>query len=195
MLRCVSLARRMTTTAAIRADGSLVKFEAPTPSSAAAIAAASGDVAALERLHAEERLGEPCSSANTPLIWAADAVQQQAVEYLLSVVDIDINAKGFLGSTALSRAARRGDAAILRALANDPRMATLDEPNDKMQYPLHFAAFKRNPACVKVLLEAGASTEVADRKGRTPDNDTDVDAIRDAIRAVRAGANPANLSL
>ena len=43
---------------------------------------------------------------------------------------------------------------------------------------------------VRVLLESGASTWVTDRKGRTPDQDTDVVEIREAIRAVRNGTDP-----
>lgn len=69
--------------------------------------------------------------------------------------------------------------------------ATLDEPNDKSQFPLHMAAFKRQTAMVRALLEVGASTYVRDRKGRTPAEDTDVASIREGILAVRAGADAA----
>ena len=50
-----------------------------------------------------------------------------------------------------------------------------------MQTPLHFAAFKRHEDAARVLLEAGANPRALDRKGRTPDQDTDVAAIRDLI--------------
>ena len=62
----------------------------------------------------------------------------------------------------------------------------LDIPNDKMQHPLHFAAFKQHPAAVAALLAAGASTMVLDRKGRTPAEDTADEGIRAAILEVRA---------
>ncbi|KAH8056674.1 HAD-hyrolase-like protein [Aureococcus anophagefferens] len=74
--------------------------------------------------------------------------------------------------------------AALRALLDagaDPNLA-----NDKLQSPLHFAAFKRNPACVAALLDAGASTLILDRKGRTPDQDTKDAAIIATILAARA---------
>lgn len=81
---------------------------------------------------------------------------------------------------------------MLEALIADERTRpSIDAHNDKRQTPLHFAAFKRHPACVRVLLAAGASPRVRDRKGRTPDEDTDVEAIRVGIRKVRAGADPA----
>ena len=112
----------------------------------------------------------------------------------------DLSHRGFLGATAVSRASRRGDAPVLRALLAHPdAVACIHAPNDHLQTPLHFAAYKRNPAAVQVLLEAaharGTVAEVldaADRKGRTPDKDTDVPSIRDAIGAVRDGADPAS---
>ena len=76
----------------------------------------------------------------------------------------------------MSRAARRGHADCLRLLATAG--ADLDIGNKKMQYPLHFAAFKENLKCVQILLEHGANTLVLDRKGRTPSQDTKNDEIR-----------------
>ena len=54
-----------------------------------------------------------------------------------------------------------------------------------MQYPLHFAAFKKHPDAVSILMKYGANTLVLDRKGRTPAEDTSDEAIRDAIVKVR----------
>ena len=54
--------------------------------------------------------------------------------------------------------------------------------NDKMQAPLHFAAFKKNCGCVKALLN-NSKTDVfiLDRKGRTPREDTSSEEIREMI--------------
>ena len=65
------------------------------------------------------------------------------------------------------------------------RGADPDLPNVKLQYPLHFAAFKHKPEAVRVLLQHGASPLSLDRKGRTPAEDTSDGAIRDAIRAAQ----------
>jgi hypothetical protein len=51
-----------------------------------------------------------------------------------------------------------------------------------MQYPLHFAAFKKKHDVVKVLLESKkCDTMVLDRKGRTPAEDTSDESIRSLI--------------
>ena len=155
----------------------------PSPATAATIAAAAGDTAALASLTPEELTahdGGPGS--NTPLIWAAEGGHARAVELLLRA-GVDVDARGFLGNTAVSRAARRGHTAALEALIEGG--ADSDVPNNKLQYPLHFAAFKRKPEAVALLLARGGSPLVLDRKGRTAAEDTaDVD-IRDAIRAAQ----------
>ena len=83
---------------------------------------------------------------------AADTGSLAAVEVLLSTAGIEstLNAKGFLGATAVSRAARRGHDDCLAALL--ARGADAGIPNDKLQYPMHFAAFKLKPGAVAVLL-------------------------------------------
>ena len=59
--------------------------------------------------------------------------------------------------------------------------------NEKMQYPLHFAAFKKHPEMVQLLLQSGkCDTMVKDRKGRTPAEDTSVDEIRNTILQYRS---------
>ena len=160
--------------------GALTKFETPLPQTPAAVAAAAGDLAALR---ACADVAAPDASANTPLVWAADAGHADCVAFLLAA-GVAADAPGFLGATAVCRAARVGNVDALRALLDagaDPNLA-----NDKLQSPLHFAAFKRHPACVAALLDAGASTLILDRKGRTPDQDTKDAAIIAAILAARA---------
>lgn len=92
-----------------------------------------------------------------------------------------VNVRGYLGATAVSRAARRGHTNILEKLV--AAGADLDIPNDKLQYPLHFAAFQENMEAVELLLKSGVNTMVLDRKGRIPAEDTKNEAIRDRILA------------
>ena len=157
----------------------LLKYDTPLPSKAACKFAAEGNLEELQKLSAKD-LTEICSTTgNTPLIWATDAGHESAVKYILETVGKNsdyINARGYLGATAVSRAACRGHAECLRQLAKAG--ADLDICNDKMQYPLHFAAFKENQECLNVLLEYCANTLVLDRKGRTPSLDTKHEGIR-----------------
>jgi len=158
---------------------SLKKYPRPIPKSAASVAAVSGHVESLLSMSLPE-LQEADEYGNTPLIWAADAGRQNSVEALLSVNGLNVDAKGYLGATAVCRASRQGHADVVRILAMAGN-ANLDIPNAKMQYPLHFAAFKKKMDVVKVLLEHDANTIVLDRKGRTPDEDTSDETIREEI--------------
>jgi len=157
----------------------------PGPSSIACLAAHSGAVKMLKTLPPEDLIApEEEGSDNTPLIWAADQGKIEAVRFLLTVPNVDVNYRGYLGSTAICRAARRGHADIVRLLAKDGE-ANMEIPNIKMQYPLHFAAFKLMDEAVDALLECGASTLALDRKGRTPAEDTSSERIRERILAAR----------
>jgi ankyrin repeat protein len=124
----------------------------------------------------------PDKSGNTPLIWAADIGHNDVVQHVLQDSTVSINHRGYLGSTALSRAARRGHVRILELLLQagaDPNIC-----NNKMQYPLHFAAFKEHMPAVEVLLACEKLNKcVLDRKGRIPADDTRDDAIRRVILA------------
>lgn len=191
-LATITITRRSMSlsSAAINPDGSLNKFPTPVPINDIEIAAATGDVDSLSKLFVQPntRNGSVVSeSGNTPLIWAADAGQAECLKLILDQTPTDgsINDKGFLGNTAISRAARGGHADCVSLLLErddvDPNIC-----NDKMQYPLHFAAFKKNIECVKIMLESNkCDTMVQDRKGRTPAEDTSVDEIRDMILKYR----------
>ena len=150
----------------------------PVPSGAAAMAAVSDDVSTLESLGKQE-LSAACPMGNTPLIWAADASNLRAVQALLSA-GVPLDQQGYLGATAISRAARRGHTPVLLSLL--AAGANPDIANAKLQYPLHFAAFKQNREALCALLEGGANPFVLDRKGRTPAEDTSDESIRAGIR-------------
>jgi ankyrin repeat protein len=78
----------------------------PAPEAGAAKAAISGDLFILGALSLPE-LDSADASGNTPLIWAADNNQAEAVASLLAK-GAAVNARGYLGATALCRACRRG---------------------------------------------------------------------------------------
>jgi phosphoglycolate phosphatase-like HAD superfamily hydrolase len=165
---------------------SFVKEPPPVPATPAALAAAAGDVAALAALD-DAAVAAADATGNTALIWAANGGHAAAVAHLLGRGGaVDVNARGYLGATALHRAARIGSAEVIDALLAAGVGADPDVPNDHRQYPLHFAAFKLQPRAVAALLKGGASTSVCDRKGRTPAEDTKDPAIRDAVLAARA---------
>jgi len=184
--------RRTISMSGINPDGSLKKFPVPTPSTPASIAACEGDIPALST--ASSLWDQDEGSGNVPLIWAADRGQSEALKLILTSASeaaewrqegskdpCDVNHKGYLGNTALSRAARGGHeecvALLLAAKGIDPNIC-----NDKMQYPLHFAAFKKHPKVVRAMLDSGlCDTMVKDRKGRTPAEDTSSEEIRSMI--------------
>ena len=181
--------RIINTMSGINQDGTLKKFDKPKATTVAAIAASSGDMASLQTV--KNTFCTPDESGNIPLIWAADQGQHQALEYILENMplltedemkqDTGINLKGYLGNTALARAARGGHTKCCQLLLSrkdiNPNIC-----NEKLQYPLHFAAFKKHPETVKVMLESGkCSTLVQDRKGRTPAEDTSVEEIKKMI--------------
>lgn len=170
----------------------------PAPSTAVARAAAAGDAAALQKAletASAEEISGVAGAGNPPIVWAAESGDERCARLLLEKggagsatgsAAVDVNARGYLDATAVSRAARLGHVSVLDCLLQAG--ANPDIPNVKSQYPLHFAAFNLNPAAVDVLLKHGASTLVLDRKGRTPAEDTSSEQIRDAILAARAGA-------
>lgn len=147
---------------------STLKFAPPQPSHPACVAAAAGDIS----VALDGSLGACDESGQTPLHWAVEAGDVESVRALVAA-GADVNARGYLGSTAVLRAARNGDCAVLEVILAAPSCSCVDAPNDKWQTPLHMAAFNRHRRAVQVLLEAGASTTVLDRKGRSAAEDTD----------------------
>jgi HAD superfamily hydrolase (TIGR01549 family) len=163
----------------------LKKYDIPEATSAVTMAAKTNDMLVLQASVAAS-LHVPDESGNTALIWAAEAGNIATVEFLLASVVAEgnvhvLNHRGYLGSTALCRAARLGHVGVLKLLIQAG--ADMDIPNDKLQYPLHFAAYKQKEECVVLLLESGVNTNSLDRKGRVPAQDTKSEKIRDIILA------------
>eukprot|EP00937_MAST-01D_sp_MAST-1D-sp2_P004771 g4771.t1 len=180
-------ARRFAHAPGISTDGALRKYAAPQPISPAAVAAAKGDTGALRGMP-EAALREVGTDGNTALIWAADGGHAETLRFLLQPrrAAADVNRRGYLGNTALARACRQGHLEAVRALLATPGCDP-NVCNDKLQYPLHFAAFQRHAGVVRAMLESGlCDTLVLDRKGRTPAEDTKDAGIRSMIIASRA---------
>lgn len=191
----------------INADGSLKKYPTPKPSTPASIAASTGDLTALSSPQVKPFLWTEDEFGNTPLIWAADQGQHAALEYILSQEpgvegntsidsNTDVNTRGYLGNTAIARASRGGHLSCVQLLLQQSQTQTQKRSsrinpnvcNEKKQYPLHFAAFKKHPEVVRALLDSGlCDTLVKDRKGRTPAEDTSVESIRNMILKYRKG--------
>ncbi|KAL3914765.1 MAG: hypothetical protein SGARI_008343 [Bacillariaceae sp.] len=180
---------------------------APTPSSKLGKAIVQGDLPQVEKLLNDLSVreivqAEEDDSNNTALIWAAEVGNDEMVslvfetlldklgdKYLDQVMEF-MTHRGYLGATAVTRAARRGHTSTLEILLQnidraspDTRLARLiDTPNDKLQFPLHFTAFKQHPETLKVLLRYGANPWVMDRKGRLPYQDTSCKVCKAILR-------------
>jgi ankyrin repeat protein len=169
---------------AINPDGTLKKFETPVPTGPSAMAA-EGNMDYFMTEDGKANANVQDDSANTPLIWAADRGHAQLVQLLVDL-DVDVNHKGFIGNTALARAARAGHVDVVSALLASPSIDA-NICNDKKQYPLHFAAFKKKHDVVRNMLSSGkCDTLVLDRKGRTPAEDTSDEDIKKWILEAQA---------
>lgn len=162
---------------------------APTPQSELCVAAAAGNVDAIRSLLENACDDEPDEeTGNTALIWACETGNAEIANILLESKKNDeqfssyVNHRGFLGATALNRAARRGHTNCLQQVLLNCSSVDMDLPNLKLQYPLHFAAFKKNPEALSFLLEQGANPWVLDRKGRTPLEDTSCETCQSLLR-------------
>mmetsp|Transcript_33151 Transcript_33151/g.78329 ORF Transcript_33151/g.78329 Transcript_33151/m.78329 type:complete len:479 (+) Transcript_33151:41-1477(+) len=178
----------------------------PTPQSELSRAVVDGDVATarslLDNLSLDEVTRADEENKNTALIWAAEVGNSELASLLVETVvrklnDLGsdksderlvsfVNQRGFLGATALNRAARRGHKHVMESLLSNQREAAncfdLDIPNAKLQHSLHFAAFKKHPEALEFLLQCGANPWVLDRKGRTPFEDTSCETCKSLLR-------------
>lgn len=149
----------------------------------------------------DELINRHDASNNSALIWAAELGKIDSVSFLANDSRVDLLKRGYLGNTALSRAARRGHLEIAKVLldAANTRSAYAETApylggcvmanicNDKLQFPMHFAGFKKNVDIVKLMLRYQCCTYVRDRKGRTPKEDTSLQEVKDLIDAARDG--------
>ncbi|VEU41859.1 unnamed protein product [Pseudo-nitzschia multistriata] len=179
----------------------------PTPQSKLCKAVVDNDVATVRTMLGDLSLDEITAAdeenKNTALIWAAEIGNLELTRLILDTVVAKlsedenyrkeerllsfVNHRGFLGATALNRAARRGHTHIVDSLLSpkDCEVASCfdaDVPNDKLQHPLHFAAFKKHPETVASLLQCGANPWVLDRKGRTPLEDTSCETCQSLLK-------------
>lgn len=184
--------------------GQFHRSPAPKPQSELCKAVADGDPDLVRTLLGNMTIDEittPDPNGNTALIWAAEtgnvAIARLLVDDVVekSIPTFDIqkrmanfqNRRGYLGATALNRAARRNHTEFLEFLIREGDRFDMNLPNDKMQYPLHFCAFKKNPEALEYLLMCGANPWVLDRKGRTPLDDSTCETCSNLLRSAMAG--------
>jgi len=177
---------------AINPDGTLQKFPTPHPDHDYTLAASKDEVEKLRGLSSVE-LRKVDSWGNTLLIWAADSGSVSTVQFLLQHDSSNVNHRGYLGNTAISRAARGGHAKCVELLLAVETI-DCDIPNDKRQYPLHFAAFKKQRQCVQAMICSNkCDYAVKDRKGRMPAEDTLDEDIRTMLLRAAAGKDPGQI--
>lgn len=117
------------------------------------LAAYFGLVEALKDLSRRHDLEAKCSHGRTPLSYAAERGNEDAVKFLLETKKVEADSKGENGQTPLSYAAGRGHAAVVNLL-----LATNDvDPNSQAEgysnmTPLLLAAEKGHEVVVKLLL-------------------------------------------
>lgn len=170
------------------------------PTTEIELAAFNGDLPTIQQLVSDSQAGRTRTrhlldvgdddGMNSAIVWASEGGFVDCVKALVAGMGgVDgrggdlLDQKGYMGATAVSRAARRGHADILDVLL--AAGANPDIGNDKLQFPLHIAAFHNQTDAVNVLLKWNANTYVLDRKGRTPAEDTKDASLRDAILSVR----------
>ena len=183
--------------------GKFQRSNPPIPQSELCKAVANSESAKVTSLLGQLSLDEiikPDENGNTALIWAAETGNVTIARLLLDdVVEKSIpthdtqrrlatfqNHRGYLGATALNRAARRNHTEILELLLREGDRFDMNLPNSKMQYPLHFVANKKNPESLEYLLMCGANPWVLDRKGRTPLEDSTCETCSNMLRAAMA---------
>mmetsp|Transcript_31252 Transcript_31252/g.68280 ORF Transcript_31252/g.68280 Transcript_31252/m.68280 type:complete len:270 (+) Transcript_31252:165-974(+) len=150
------------------------QVEVQTPLSFAAafsLASAAGDVNALELLYDKGHMPEGASPEGvTPLIAAASKSRLNAIEFLLSKGDVDIDAQDRVncfgdegGRTALYHAVWNCNEAAVRALIDAGASTNIGDLNGET--PLMVAARTGHAEIVRMLLESKADLEKRDDAG------------------------------
>ena len=106
------------------------------------------------------------SDGRTPLWHAAKNGDLEAVQRLVAVEGVDIDAADQYGHTPLHLASHKGHECVARVLLDNG--ANLDAANKNGQTPLHMASYKGHESVVRLLLDKGAKVGAADRAGNTP---------------------------
>ena len=132
-------------------------------------AARTGDREVLVRaLDAGDHVDTRAPDGHTPLLDAAREGHEAVVRALLDRGADASLTDHLMQATAAHKAAYNGRADVLAALVRDPRLA-LDAQGPYNGYTaLHDAVWHGHLASVRVLLAAGARTDVRGRDGRTP---------------------------
>jgi len=129
------------------------------------------------------------------MVAAMEMNDEKAVRSLLDAWPCPVNARHRNGSTALHRAAAKGNKPMVTLLI--ARGAEVNARDDDATTPLHWAAAKGNKAMVTLLIARGAEVNATDNRAMTPlhwatfGGHRDPRAHRDIIEALlNAGADP-----
>ncbi|MBN1518352.1 ankyrin repeat domain-containing protein [Candidatus Sumerlaeota bacterium] len=132
-----------------------------------AITSNSNDAALLMINYPNAPLDHQNQSQYTPLHLAAMLRNEDTVAALLEK-GANPNIKNIHNHTPFSLAVDENDAGIVRLFIEKSKSPDLNVETNERLTPLHHAVLHKNAEIVKLLLEAGAETEVHDTKGRTP---------------------------
>lgn len=118
---------------------------------------------------APERLSERDAFGCTPL---HQAIRSRHVYLAVNATSLDpshrcITVPGPLGLTPLHLALLSQDPSIVKRFTGKPGLE-LDSQDETGATALHWALKLRNPEFARMLVAAGARTDLADRRGRTP---------------------------
>ena len=115
----------------------------------------------MERLN--EKLGDACAGGGMGRRqFGVDDCNHTRIEDLVQ------QGASIRDARALFLAASNGQPETIKLLLRIGGRRLVNEQDEHSNTPLHVAAGTKDPICMKVLLDHGASKELVDRKGRTP---------------------------
>ena len=115
----------------------------------------------MERL--DEKLGDACAGGGMGRRqFGVDDCNHALIEDLVQ------QGASIRDARALFLAASNGQPETIKLLLRVGGRRLVNEQDEHGNTPLHVAAGTKDPICMKVLLDHGASKELVDRKGRTP---------------------------
>lgn len=134
---------------------------------------------------------------------AVGAGRTELTVWLLDEVGVALEYGGTDGKTPLTCATISGHAALAEELlrrgaqveARSTTFLPLEEREDAGWHPLHYAADRRHPLLVQLLLDAGAQVDAQTSEGTTPLMLAAARGDEDNVRLLlKAGANPLHAS-